>query len=327
MVESMFSAGDAPWHRLGVRVEHELTSREAIETAGLSWRVRTAPLVATTAEDGRGLAHSDGAAVDGYRAVLRETDRHVLGVVGKRYCPIQNSDAFTFFDEVVGAGQAVYHTAGSLEGGKRIWILAKMKGEVRIGHDDVIEKYLLLASSHDGSSALRMLPTPVRVVCQNTLNLALEGGVGEGVSIRHTATAGARMEQAARVLRVAHGYYDTFQIAAEQFANQRFSDEQMRALAVALYPDHETEPSTRSKNVRDQLVSLFEGGIGHREHGIEGTAWAALNAVAEHADHHRQVRSTHAASDAEAKLSSSWFGSGAALKRQAYAVISRQLAA
>jgi Domain of unknown function (DUF932)/Tetratricopeptide repeat len=178
-VESMMYAGQVPWHGLGTPVSTEVTAGDAIKHAGLSWHVDLQPVFA-----GAGLVQS---LVAGVKATVRNTDQRALGVVGDRYMPVQNEDAFAFFDSVVGEGQAIYHTAGSLDGGRRVWVLAKLPGEVRLHQDEVTEKYLLLMNSHDGSTALRMLFTPVRVVCQNTLNLAMRGTSAEGIAIRHTA--------------------------------------------------------------------------------------------------------------------------------------------
>lgn len=316
-IESMMYAGQVPWHGLGTRVPEDVTSVEAIRLAGLDWRVDMAPVQAVM---------SNGAVatpVSGARAVVREVDGCALGIVGDRYCPIQNVEAFSFFDEVVGAGQAIYHTAGSLKGGRRVWILAKLPGEIRVTGDDVTEKYLLLANSHDGSSALRMLFTPVRVVCANTLNLALGRSGRQGISIRHTASAPMRIAEAQRALGLANRYYDEFAVTAERFAASRFTDLQMRQLSEELFPANDEVASRRTANIRDKVVELFETGAGHES--IRGTAWAALNAVAEYTDHHRGVSDRAGATDA--RVASLWWGSSATLKVRAHQLIEQQLAA
>jgi phage/plasmid-like protein (TIGR03299 family) len=241
------------------------------------------------------------------------------------YTPVQNEEAFGFLDSVVGEGQAIYHTAGSLDGGRRVWILAKLPGEIALRHTDVTEKYLLLMNSHDGSTALRMLFTPVRVVCKNTLNLAMSRAASEGIAIRHTASATSRIEEARRALGLARTYYDEFAAEAARLLASPYSDLQMTLLAERLFPTNENEVSTRIKNRREQVFNLFEWGKGHAE--IRGTAWAALNAVAEFADHNRSVRARPGENRDEKRLASVWLGSAAALKQTAHRVICEQLAA
>lgn len=317
-VETMMYAGLAPWHGLGTRVPQEVTSEEALRVAGLDWSVATVPVLA-------GGPDQAPVGVEGWKAVIRLTDMKALGVVGDRYRPIQNGEAFTFFDELVGEGQAIYHTAGALDGGRRVWILAKLPGEVVVARDDVTEKFLLLTNSHDGTTSLRMFFTPVRVVCQNTLNLALSQGMGEGIAIRHTASALARLNQAREALGIANRFYDQFGLEAQVLVRASYSDAQMKELAETILPALEGEVSTRTLRAREKVVDLFENGQGHAP--IRGTAWAALNAVAEFTDHFRSTRGADELTRAEARLTSTWFGSGAGLKRLAYETIQQQLAA
>lgn len=317
-VETMMYAGQAPWHGLGTRVPQEVTSEEALRVAGLDWSVATVPVLA-------GVPDQVPVGVEGWKAVIRLGDMKALGVVGDRYRPIQNGEAFTFFDELVGEGQAIYHTAGALDGGRRVWILAKLPGEVVVARDDVTEKFLLLTNSHDGTTSLRMFFTPVRVVCQNTLNLALSQGIGEGIAIRHTASALVRLNQAREALGIANRFYDQFGAEAQVLVRASYGDAQMKELAETILPASEGEVSTRTLRAREKVVDLFENGQGHAP--IRGTAWAALNAVAEFTDHFRTTRGADEHARAEARLTSTWFGSGAGLKRLAYETIQQQLAA
>jgi len=312
----MMYAGQVPWHGLGTPVSTEVTASEGIELAGLGWRIALQPVFV-----GAGLVQSP---ISGVKATVRDTDQRALGVVGERYSPVQNEEAFSFFDAVVGDGHAIYHTAGSLDGGRRVWILAKLPGEIVLGQDDLTEKYLLLMNSHDGSTALRMLFTPVRVVCQNTLNLALRRAASDGIAIRHTASATTRIDEARRALGLARSYYDDFAAEAVRLVESPFTDAQMLSLAERLFPAEQDEISTRTKNHRELVVNLFEWGKGHAQ--FRGTAWAALNAVAEFADHHRSVRTKPGDSRDEKRLSSVWMGSAARLKQSAHRIICEQLA-
>ena len=158
-VESMFSVREKPWHGLGTIIQEACTSKEALHLAGLDWEVKQEPVVYKGTKTG-------------HQFNIRSSDDTVLGVVGGRYKPVQNADAFAFTDELIG-GDVRYETAGSLANGKRVWMLAKMPDTKIL--DDVVEPYLCLTNGHDGFSSMKVCMTPVRVVCQNTLNMALKG--------------------------------------------------------------------------------------------------------------------------------------------------------
>lgn len=160
-VESMLYVGrKAPWHGLGVSVEEAPESREALRLAGLDWNVVQGDVFTEW-----------GKQIENMKVNLRDTDQKVLGVVSDKYRIIQNEEAFSFTDALIGEGVR-YETAGSLADGKMVWMLAKLPERYLIGGDE-ITPYLLFFNSHDGSSAVRVAMTPIRVVCQNTLNLAL----------------------------------------------------------------------------------------------------------------------------------------------------------
>lgn len=316
-VESMFAAGTTPWHGLGTIVESEQTAKDALKLAGLDWRVGMEPVYAKGHFEDEADARAEG-----YQAVVRQSDRKVLGIVGNRYTPIQNVDAFEIFDSVVGEGSAVYHTAGSLDGGRRIWILAKLPGVIKVGKD-VTEKYMLLANGHDGQNPALVLTTPVRIVCQNTINLAISQA-RDTISIRHTAAAGNRLAEAAKAMALVNGFYKKFEDTVHQLGATPFTDLQMKQVAIQLLPDGENGPSTQAINQRANLFSLFENGLGHE--GIRGSAWAAVNAVAEFADHSRTVRGDDLETRRNNRLNSVWFGRAAQIKRQGFEIIQKMAA-
>lgn len=179
----MFSAeGKTPWHGLGNVVDSVATAKEALHLSGLDWEVMKVPQYASFFNNGE--YHT--VEVPDTFATVRNVDNKILGTVKDRYQIMQNQEAFDFMDTVVGEGAAAYHTAGALDGGRKVWILVKLPGEVLVrvkGHDDITEKYGLLYNSHDGKTMAALKVTPVRVVCQNTLNLAMRGGA---FNIRHT---------------------------------------------------------------------------------------------------------------------------------------------
>ena len=188
-VESMFSVREVPWHGLGTIIQEAPDSEAALKLAGLDWSVKQVPVL----YEGQKTGHQFN---------VRESDNRVLGVVGGRYKPVQNAEAFAFTDELVG-GDVRYETAGSLADGKRVWMLAKMP-DTRV-LDDIVEPYLCLTNGHDGFSSLKVCMTPVRVVCQNTLNMALKGAKRTW-TVRHSGNINAKMEEAQQTLGLAQNY-------------------------------------------------------------------------------------------------------------------------
>lgn len=260
---------------------------------------------------------TDGIVIPDQRATVRLDNNCPFGVVGTRYNVIQNIEAFSFFDSVVGEGQAIYHTAGALGNGERIWILAKLPKDLVVDGDDVIEKYLILTNSHDGRSPLQMYFSPVRVVCQNTLNMSLPDAK-KGVSIRHTSNYRNKEDEARRVLGIAVKFYEDFGTIAD-----RLIDFKMNTKAADLYflsllkvENSTEEDSTRMKNQKNALLNLFENGKGNRKPDVRHSAWAAYNAVTEYTDHYRTVEGLE--NDKSNRLRSIWFGSGADLKGRAF---------
>jgi phage/plasmid-like protein (TIGR03299 family) len=323
-VETMMYVGDRPWHGLGTRVENTISSAEAIKAAGLDWDADLIPLQIPAWTTSAGF-QIEPRIVDEVRVVVRATDGKILGRVGPGYTVIQNREGFAAFDPFVKEGFLKYHTAGSLGSGQRVWILCELPGEMVLPGDiSKIRKFLLLANAHDGSMALRVMPTPIRVVCQNTLSAALADEVAS-FTVRHTASAPDRIKDAVEAFKATLLYYDRFQAEAERLQVARYSLEQMRALTNHLMPlPREEEAKPKLLRAHETLVGLFETQRGAA--GIEGTAWGAVNAVAEYADHVRTVR------DGEdgvggARMKAALFGPAAVLKSRAYQYVRRQIAA
>lgn len=300
--------GEKPWHGQGTELPAVGTAEEMMKAAHLDWTVEEEPVFL-----------GNGSRIAGYKTMLRSDSREVLSIMSSKYEPIQNAKAFGFFDTVVGAGEAIYHTAGALGVGERVWLMAKLPKNIRVGKtDDVVEQHLLLVNSHDGSSALRMFYTPVRVVCQNTLTMALGRAKG-GISIRHSASATLRVAEAQRALGLAVKFYDS----VGQFIN-RLSEIQCNKAMLAeylksIFPDNlKAEHNTRTENIRAEASRLFSEGRGNDLPGIKGSLWAAYNGVTEYVDYYRATRGTTEASRANNRLNSIWFGSGANIKQAAY---------
>lgn len=300
--------GETPWHRLGTKLDNPATAAEAIEAAGLDYRAELTALQTT-----------EGILVPERKAVIRSDTRDVLGVVGTSYVPIQNAECFSFLDAVVADGAVRYHTAGALGKGERIWLLAKLPGHIRVnGTEDITDKFLLLHNSHNGSSALRVFFTPIRVVCSNTLAVADRNGRGHGIAIRHLGDLGVKVRQAQRVLGLANRFYEDIQVKVDLLGSHHPTPKQLKNFFETLYPDLPDGKNKRSENIRSELFRLFEEGRGQDIPGIRHCSWAALHAVTEWVDHHRPTRAKNAAERDNLRLQSQWFGSGAQLKARAW---------
>jgi phage/plasmid-like protein (TIGR03299 family) len=303
----MMYVGETPWHGLGIRLDQPATAEEAIVAAKLDYPIDSE--LAFTVKHEK---------VDNVRLIVRQDNRAVLGCVSDSYKIIQNTEAFSFFDRIVGEGQAIYHTAGALGKGERIWIMAKLPDDTIITKGDVIEKYLLLTNSHDGTSALRMYFTPVRVVCQNTLILSLRDAK-EGVSIRHMGDITAKTTEARRILGLAVNYYARFSKDAHALVKYQMQKNELEAYfdyALRGTKAGSKEETATFKNERDELVQLFENGKGNQLPVVRGSAWAAYNAVTEYTDHFKTIKNLKV--DNSNRLKNIWFGTGAQIKGRAY---------
>jgi len=305
---AMMYAGEVPWHGLGTKLDEPATAVQAIDAAGLNYQVEL-----------RSMSTNDGIPVPKRKAVVRDDNNEVLGVVGSSYQPIQNHQCFGFLDSVVADGQLRYHTAGALGKGEKVWMLAKMPKEIRIkDSEDVTEQYLLLSNSHDGSSSLRVFFTPIRVVCSNTLGMAERRGKGQGVSVMHKGDLAAKVGEAQEILGLATRFYDDLEEQINRLASRYPSRQQLDVYFKALYPDSEESRTRRAENVRGELFRLFENGRGQDIPETKLTTWSAFNAVTEYVDHHRSTRGKTESERAGSRLNSAWFGSGARLKARAW---------
>ena len=237
-IETMFYTRTAPWHGLGTRVEEALTSKDALIYAGLDWQVLQEPVYT-----------SAGELVSGYKANVRDTDRNILGIVSDRYKIVQNEETFSFTDALLGEG-VKYETAGSIANGKIVWMLAKMPQRYIIS-GDAIEPYLVFSNTHDGSGAIRVAMTPIRVVCQNTLNLALRGAQ-RSWSARHTSNVLNRLDEARETLQLADKYMNRLGKVIDELNQKKLSDKKVISMIEELYPVSED-----MKEMQKKLCSIF----------------------------------------------------------------------
>jgi len=311
---SFFSTKQPAWHALGQVVQDYPTSREAIAFAGLDYSVVKAPLYAQIGDSLTTIAVPD------QYATLRTDNNAVFGVVGKDYQIVQNADAFAFFDAIVGGGDGIlYETAGAIGNGERIFITAKLPGYIRVGSgEDVIEKYIFLTTSHDGSGSITAAFTPIRIVCQNTLNAAMRS-MSNVVRIRHTAGAKERLEQAHRVMGLADTLSNQLEGIFNNWAATPIADAQVKKLIqLALCPNTETLQLLK-KGESDELSTVFKNAcedafayaMAHDTQQLDttkGTVYGAYNAVT---GYYQNVRNFKTDED---KLKSIYLG-GTAQKR------------
>lgn len=338
-------AGEAAWHRLGVNVAEAQTSDAAMMLASLDWEVIKEKLFT-----------ADGSEVKGHFATKRTDTGATLGVVGSSYRVFQNSDCFDFMDSLVGEALATYETAGALRGGKTVWMMIRIPKEYRVnGTNDVIHPYILLTNSHDGSGALKVLPVSVRVVCANTHRLAMgRAKKGSAFSIRHSESMEGKVQDAREKLRSVCEGFDAWMKQVDALAQVKMTDEQVDAYFHELFPvkyKAETKMDAESRAFIDEILTAQKEearGVGRelaaeyldkqseknaeiikqlRENlanerntlpGIEGSAWAAYNAVSEYIDHQKPSRGKDEAARLDNKVNNMWFGTGNDVKADAF---------
>lgn len=322
---SFFSVKEKAWHGLGQVVADYPTSAEAIQHAGLDYEVAKTPLYTKGTgiiETPEGMeAGGEEISVPDYFATIRTDNNTALGVVGKDYQIIQNKDAFSFFDAIVGGDEGIlYETAGALGKGERIFITAKLPGYISVGKDDLIEKYLFLTTSHDGSGSIMAAFTPIRIVCNNTLNAALRH-CSNAIRIRHTSNAKQRLEQAHKVMGIANRLSGELEGIFNEWANMRIEDKELRKLIqMAMAPGkevlkkiQENDEDAFSTVFKNTCEEVFAYGMMNETQQMEttkGTLFGAFNSIT---GYFQNVRSYK---DEEAKLKSLMFGGTAALRTQ-----------
>ena len=298
---SMMYVGEIPWHNLGTKLDKPATASEAIKAAGLDFHVEKMYLKTE---------YHDLPVTDHF-ATIRTDTMKVLGVVGTRYTPVQNRDAFIAFDSLVGEGQAIYHTAGALGKGERVWILAKLPNFIHVHGNDIVEKFLLLTNTHDGSSTVSIKLTPIRVVCQNTLSIALSGSEQQ-VRIRHTSQAGEKLKQAHEILGLTNKFFEITGRYYTAMSFKRINDVMLNRYLKQVFPTPLfTMHSSYIKATHEKILELYETGVGAEM--VRGTLWGAYNAVTEYVDHYR----LESKSDSM-RLKSMWYGTGDILKKKAF---------
>ena len=278
-VETMFYTREKPWHGLGTMVAEAPNSKDALRLAGLNWKVLQEPVYTENEE-----------LIQGYKANVRDTDRKVLGVVTDRYKVIQNEEAFAFTDTLLGEGVR-YETAGSLQEGRRVWMLARLPREFIIGGER-ISPYMVFSNTHDGSGAVKTALTPIRVVCNNTLNLALRTAK-RSWSMIYTGDISGKIEEAKNTLLLADEYMTALGQEFEDLRKIKLSEKQVLDYIKILLPMEENYSLLQKRGVEklraDMKMRYFDA---PDLKGVGNNGYRFVNAVSDFATHSTPRRKT-----------------------------------
>jgi phage/plasmid-like protein (TIGR03299 family) len=307
-VENMFSVKEVPWHQLGKIVQDAPSIAEGIVQAGLNWTVRMEP---TFMADGRKLQG---------QVVVRETDNSILGEVGSKYHPLQNAKAFEFFEPFIQSGEVSLETAGSLDNGRKIWVLAQLNRDpMTIVKGDEVRKYILLTNRHDGMASAQVGFTPIRVVCANTLAAAIGATDSALLRVRHTKKIELALENIQEMVNTAN---QQFEASGERFkAMVRMGVKEAdlkKYVHLVFYPNVTEQEITERQQTRlhaitEDIRRLFETGFGADIKGVGGTMWGLYNGVT-------QYLSYEAKDNADKRFDSLWFGQSKDINARAMSV-------
>lgn len=310
LVQSMAYTGETPWHQLG----NQLPAKQSIEVwakqAGMDWNICETPVRYMTEQAG---ALGSIMSFDDQKVLYRSDSKAALSVVSSRYQVVQPKAVLEFYRDLTEISGFELETAGVLKEGKKFWALAKTGKEATLKGNDLVKGYILLATSCDGTLATTATPTTVRVVCNNTLAIALNGA-SSAIKVPHSTSFDAQAVK--KQLGIAVSQWDSFMYRMKTLSERKVkSHEAMNYfLKVLCQTDSHSDPSMGLMNERalKKVQALYEGqGHGADLASASGTAWGLLNAVTEFVDHERKARSQ------DYRLDSAWFGQGASLKQRA----------
>jgi len=298
----MAYAGEVPWHGLGTAVSNDLTPQQMQQKAGLDWTVEKETM--TTAS---------GVEIKGKKALVRSSDNKVLDVIGDKWNPVQNDEAFNFFSEYVLAGDMEMHTAGSLKGGQMVWALAKVKDSFTILGEDQVDSYLLFSNPHMYGKSIDIRFTPIRVVCNNTLSLSLGQQVAKSVSLNHRTAFNP--DSVKETLGIAHEKFAEYKEAAEFLSSKRFDMDALINYYNEVFPrTYKGKKEVNVKTIEDLTTNAQKAyEVLETQPGAEfgrGTWWQALNSVTYLTDHEM-------GREADTRLTSAWFGANQTRKVKA----------
>ena len=320
--DSLAFGGQLPWHGIGVELAEDVVdSKTMIETAGLGWEVKKVP------------AYYENPTDDLFYEVPRQhiivrTDKNIpLGVVGEAYSPIQNSDRFSFLDALID-NKNCYHVAGSLRNGAYVWVLLKLSDQVEIAKADAVEQYLLCMDSNTGESPFMVFPTNVRVVCKNTLNVALSShDRSKAIRLRHSGDVSEKLKQASEVLRYSEKSLESAQKIFKSMARAKITRNETYQYLLELLPKGDTERGeARKKTIRNQILQHLDESPNQEK--VRGTVWGLWNAVTEWTDHSKKRQTSKIYTNTnEARMADIMLGSTATFKQKSFDIALNYLVA
>lgn len=302
LVETMAYAGETPWHGLGVKVPADLSPAQMLEKAGLDWTVEKIPA----------FADINGKKVSvGWSALTRSSDDRILGVVSNDWNPVQNAEAFEFFDEYCRAGDMEMHTAGSLKDGQIVWALAKVKDSFELFKGDQVDSYLLFTNPHKFGQCIDVRFTPIRVVCNNTLTLSLNQKSDRVVKKNHRSVFDA--QEVKETLGIATEKLQKYKEMAQFLGSKKYKNESLKEYFARVFPviAYDKEKGPQRKELSKSATRALQ--VVHTQPGsrfAEGTWWQAFNAVTYLTDH-------EIGRSQDTRLQSAWFGQNKNLKIKA----------
>ena len=285
-VESMFSVREKPWHytqnpEVTKLIQEAPTSKDALHLAGLDWNVVSAPVY-----------QENGLLIPGYKANVRDKDNSVLGIVSSRYRVMQNKEAFSFTDALIGDtefGEVRYETAGSLCNGKKVWLLAKMPTKKIL--DDDVEPYICFANSFDGSGAVQVCATPIRVVCANTMNLALNTAKRKW-STKHVGDMQSKLEEAKLCLSLMDKYMINLDVEADRLANAKLHEEEIEQILDEMFPVNDKTTERKKSNILQFKQNFWKAYDMPDITKFGSSAWRGVNAMSDVITHAAPTRNT-----------------------------------
>jgi len=309
------------WQGVGTSVMEASTAQEALAMAKMGWEVAVEPSYYAIPnlkepEEVPVFRPSPKARLVVRKDLPPDCDARVLGQVGPAYTPIQNVDAFSLFDSLQQEGELAYEASGVLRGGAVCWLLARIPGDVIVGGDE-IRQYMMIRNVHDGTGSLEILLTPHRLVCFNAISLARKKSKLR-INIPHTRRADLKLGESERLLVGAKKYFAEHMEILEKLQRTKLSDSTVTRFLLELYP---LPPSNRrsqlSIDARTQIHSLYV----HADENHKGNAYGLWQAVTEYIDHASGGRINKAVNPFEARMNSLMWGSKAAKRQEAGALI------
>ena len=303
MSSVIFDNLGSPWAGIGKQLDKPETVHDAMVQAGMDWRVEKHPLFLSNGEEIKD------------KAIVRNDNGTVLGVVSDKWTPYQNEDAFRWFEPFVDSNEVEFSTAGAFKQGRITWILARLnRDNSEIAAGDEVAKYLLLSNSHDGKLAVRVGFTPIRIVCINTLHSAHKASASKLLRVNHSQHVKRNVTDIREIINTANA---DFEATAEQYrflASRQVSRSDLESYVKIVLGKEGIERddiSTRTKNQMAKIVALFDEGRGNKNPAIAGSWWAAYNGVTEWLSYERGNSNDN-------RMSSLWFGNNANVNKLAF---------